>query len=323
MPQSYNSVVALIDKKINESEIFPENPRSLYDPCKYIVSLGGKRVRPAVCLMANELFGEIKEEAWNAAIAIELFHNFTLIHDDIMDKAPLRRGFPTVHAKYGLTAGILGGDAMSIYAYQSLSKVNTNFKKVLDVFNTTAIEVCDGQQMDMDFEVASNVTKKDYIDMITLKTSVLLAASLKIGALIANAPLQDCEKLYEFGKNLGIAYQLQDDYLDAFGTVKKLGKQKGGDIIANKKTYLYLDALEKASPEQYETFMKWESAKDSSAKVTEVLELFNTLGVGDACKLAIHNYADLAFKCLSAVELSDEIKLPLQQLALDLLNRES
>ena len=201
--QSFRSLVQQFEQRIIAPNLFPQQPANLYDPCRYLLSLGGKRIRPAVCLMANELFADIEECSWHAAIAIELFHNFTLIHDDIMDKAPLRRGFETIHSKYGLTAGILGGDAMSIYAYQHLSLVEINFKKVLEVFNTTAIQVCDGQQMDMDFEERNDVSSEEYIQMISLKTSVLLAASLKIGALIAEAPFSDnCDKLYDFRKKL-------------------------------------------------------------------------------------------------------------------------
>lgn len=320
--QSFRNIVQQFEQRIIAKDLFPASPANLYDPCRYLLSLGGKRVRPAVCLMANELFTPIKQETWNAAIAIELFHNFTLIHDDIMDKAPLRRGFATIHARYGLTAGILGGDAMSIYAYQALSGVDTNFKQVLEVFNTTAIQVCDGQQMDMDFEQRDDVTTGEYIEMISLKTSVLLAASMKIGALIADAPADQCNKLYAFGKNLGIAFQLQDDYLDAFGKSSKLGKQKGGDIIANKKTYLHLQAVHAANSDQLQQIDHWLTSENDGEKVPAMLELFELTEADKKCRLAVAHYSGLAFDNLKEIDVNQEKKQYLQELANELLYRE-
>lgn len=320
--QSFRSLVQQFEERIITPDLFPQQPANLYDPCRYLLSLGGKRVRPAACLMANELFSNIEECSWHAAIAIELFHNFTLIHDDIMDKAPLRRGFQTIHSKYGLTAGILGGDAMSIFAYQHLSNVTINFRKVLEVFNATAIQVCDGQQMDMDFEQRNDVSSEDYIEMISLKTSVLLAASMKIGALVANAPEQECEKLYQFGKNLGIAFQLQDDYLDAFGASNKLGKQKGGDIIANKKTYLHIQALQAASEQQKVEIETWLASNDNDAKVTGMLQLFEATDAHKKCRDAVALYSQKAFSNLKEVNVADDRKQHLVLLANELLNRE-
>lgn len=320
--QSFRNLVQQFEEKIIAPDLFPDRPANLYDPCRYLLSLGGKRVRPVVCLMANELFGPIQKDAWDAAIAIELFHNFTLIHDDIMDKAPLRRGFPTIHAKYGLTAGILGGDAMSIYAYQALSKVDSNFKKVLEVFNTTAIQVCDGQQMDMDFEQRNDVQIEEYIEMISLKTSVLLAASMQIGALIANASDEQCAQLYQFGKNLGIAFQLQDDYLDAFGASNKLGKQQGGDIIANKKTYLHLEAVKVANEAQLADIEHWLQSGNNEAKVPAMLAIFQATGSDKKCRDAVQHYSQLAYQFLKELCIPDEKKQNLQSLANDLLNRE-
>lgn len=320
--QSFRNIVEQFEQRIIACDLFPKQPVNLYDPCRYLLSLGGKRVRPAVCLMATELFGDIKEEVWHAAIAIELFHNFTLIHDDIMDKAPLRRGYATIHAKYGLTAGILGGDAMSIYAYQALSRVDTNFKQVLEVFNTTAIQVCDGQQMDMDFEQRNDVSSEEYIEMISLKTSVLLAASMKIGALIANAPQDQCEKLYAFGKNLGIAFQLQDDYLDAFGKTDKLGKQKGGDIIANKKTFLHLQAVNNADKNQISAIEKWLESEEDAVKVPAMLQLFEATEADRKCREAVAYYSNLAFANLTEISAGEEKKQHLMTLAKDLLYRE-
>ncbi|HTN17061.1 MAG TPA: polyprenyl synthetase family protein [Chitinophagaceae bacterium] len=320
--QSFRNIVQQFEQKILSRDLFPKEPANLYEPCRYLLSLGGKRIRPAVCLMANELFGPIKEEAWHAAVAIELFHNFTLIHDDIMDKAPLRRGFPTIHAKYGLTAGILGGDAMSIYAYQSLAGIETNFKAVLQVFNTTAIQVCEGQQLDMDFEARNDVSIEEYINMISLKTSVLLAASMKIGALIANAPAAECERLYAFGKNLGIAFQLQDDFLDAFGKSNKLGKQQGGDIIANKKTFLHLQAVAAANKGQHLEIMQWLDTEEADQKVPAMLRIFEETGADQKCRDAVAHYSDLAFENLTEIALPDSQKEDLRQLAGELLYRE-
>lgn len=320
--QSFRSLVQQFEERIISPDLFPQQPASLYDPCRYLLSLGGKRVRPAACLMANELFTEIEECAWHAAIAIELFHNFTLIHDDIMDKAPLRRGFETIHSKYGLTAGILGGDAMSIYAYQHLSFVETNFKKVLAVFNATAIQVCDGQQMDMDFEQRNDVTSEEYIEMISLKTSVLLAASMKIGALVADASEENCNKIYEFGKNLGIAFQLQDDYLDAFGASNKLGKQKGGDIIANKKTYLHIQALLAANTAQLSEIESWLHSENIAEKVPAMLQLFEATGAHTKCREAVEYYSQKAFKNLEEINVAEEKKQYFHALANELLNRE-
>src|SRR6185436_6706254 len=227
---------------------FPDEPSTLYAPNEYFLKLGGKRIRPVLALMGNELFDEINPDAWYAATAIELFHNFTLIHDDIMDKAPLRRGKQTVHTKYNDSTALLAGDVMLVRAYEYLNKISSAYlSKVLSLFNRTAIEVCEGQQMDMDYESRTNVNMNDYLRMIELKTSVALAASLKVGGLLGGGGERNQNLLYEFGKKLGIAFQVQDDYLDAFGDKNKTGKQVGGDILANKKTFLLIHAMESAS----------------------------------------------------------------------------
>lgn len=319
---SFRELVGLFEQRVSSPDLFPAQPANLYDPCRYLLSLGGKRIRPVACLMAHELFAPVKEEVWSAALAIELFHNFTLIHDDIMDKAPLRRGFATIHAKYGLTAGILGGDAMSIYAYLALSKVETNFREVLHVFNTTAIQVCDGQQMDMDFESRNDVSSEEYIEMISLKTSVLLAASMKIGALVAGASLEEANELYDFGKFLGIAFQLQDDYLDAFGT-PKTGKQIGGDILANKKTYLHIQALDHADSEQKKLINNWLECEDQpEQKIAGMLDLFKATSADKRCRDAAAAYSSKAFESLDKLKLENDKKASLRLLATDLLNRE-
>lgn len=318
---TFTQLVESFENKFIQSLPFPQQPHTLYEPCQYLLQLGGKRVRPVLCLMGNELFEEISEDAWHAATAVELFHNFTLIHDDIMDKAPLRRGQPTVHAKYGLTSGILCGDVMNIYAYEELAKIKQPLHPVLHLFNKTSIEVCEGQQMDMDFELRDDVSIDEYIRMITLKTSVLLACSLKMGALLGGATDGNGDKLYEFGKNLGIAFQLQDDYLDAFGATEKLGKQNGGDIIANKKTYLLLKALENADAVQKDAINNWLS-KDGEGKVTAILNLFRATGADKACTDAVAHYSNMAFDCLEEAAVTSVRKQPLQELAAYLLQRD-
>lgn len=319
--QSFNSLVTRFEERFVSQMPFPQLPANLYDPCRYLLNIGGKRVRPVVCLMAAELFGDINEDAWHAASAVELFHNFTLIHDDIMDKAPLRRGQATVHERYGLTAGILSGDVMCIYAYDQLAMVGRSLPQIMKVFNTTAIEVCEGQQMDMDFETRHDVSIDEYIQMITLKTSVLLGASLKMGAMTGGALGDNANKLYEFGKNLGIAFQLQDDYLDALGDPARLGKQNGGDIIANKKTYLLLKAYEHAGAEERQQLNEL-LAYNGDDKVAKMLRLFAATGAGEACRKAVATYSDIAFKCLEEVAIPSSRKGPLHDLASYLLVRD-
>jgi geranylgeranyl diphosphate synthase type II len=319
--QTFTSLVEQFEKRLSTSLPFPPTPNTLYDPCRYLLTLGGKRVRPVLCLMANELFGDINEDAWRAAIGVELFHNFTLIHDDIMDKAPLRRGNPTIHAKYGLTAGILCGDVMNIYAYEQLAYIKHSLPQILHLFNKTSIEVCEGQQMDMDFEQRNDVTIEEYIQMITLKTSVLLACSLKMGALLGGTTEGNADKLYEFGKNLGIAFQLQDDYLDAFGDTDKLGKQNGGDIKSNKKTYLLLKALQNADADQKKQIQDLLAA-ESGSKVNDMLALFKNTGAHDACREAVSKYSQSAFNCLEEAAVLSKRKEPLFQLAQYLLQRD-
>ena len=319
--QSFTNLVAGFEQRFGTHLPFPQEPFNLYDPCRYLLAIGGKRVRPVVCLMAAELFGDITDDAWHAAAAVELFHNFTLIHDDIMDKAPLRRGQATVHERYGLTAGILSGDVMCIFAYRELASAQRSLHQLMPVFNTTAIEVCEGQQMDMDFETRNDVRIDEYIRMITLKTSVLLGASLKMGAITGGALGDNAGKLYEFGKNLGIAFQLQDDYLDAFGDPAKLGKQNGGDIIANKKTYLLLKAYEHAGAAtrtELDNLLK----ADDAGKVARMLALFAATGAGDACRQAVEHYSDMAFNCLEEVAVPSSRKGPLRDLASYLLVRD-
>lgn len=257
----------------------PSFPATLYDPGEYFLKLGGKRVRPVMCLMANELFAPIHEDAYHVATAIELFHNFTLIHDDVMDKAPLRRGKPTVHAKYGESTALLTGDVMQVVAYEYLNRIRPVYlPSILYHFNTAARQVCEGQQMDMDFEKIESVSLEEYIRMIEMKTSVLVAASLRMGAILNGAGKGNQDHLYEFGRNLGIAFQIQDDYLDAFGDPAKFGKQVGGDIMANKKTFLVIHARQSCSDKQWQALQSLMQGNDPE-RVEKVLTIFKRCGV--------------------------------------------
>ncbi|MGB4724951.1 MAG: polyprenyl synthetase family protein [Sediminibacterium sp.] len=302
---------------------FPAAPASLYEPGEYFLSIGGKRIRPILCVLGNELFSEITEDAWSLATAIELFHNFTLIHDDMMDAAALRRGMQTVHTKYGDNTALLTGDVMLIRAYEKLQTINpAHLPKILSLFNTTAREVCEGQQLDMDFEKMPSVTLDAYIHMITLKTSVLLAASLEMGAILGGATPGNCKHLYEFGKNLGIAFQIQDDYLDAFGDPEKFGKEVGGDIRQNKKTFLLLHALEVATPDQrakLDTLL----ASNGPEKVPQVMELFKACNV-DAWAIELkEKYLQMALANLEDIAVTSTRKTALLSLANYLMQREN
>jgi geranylgeranyl diphosphate synthase type II len=318
---SFKELVTTFEDRFTNSLPFALSPATLYDPCRYLLQLGGKRVRPVLCLMGNELFNEISEDAWHAAFGIELFHNFSLIHDDIMDNAPLRRGQPTVHERYGLTAGILCGDVMNIYAYEQVGNIKNGLPQALRLFNKTAIEVCEGQQLDMDFERRNDVHIEEYLHMITLKTSVLLACALKMGAIVGGGLGDNANKLYEFGKNMGIAFQLQDDYLDAFGDTGKLGKQNGGDILANKKTYLLLTAMERANASQRSDIDELIAA-DNDNKVADMRDLYAATGADGACREAVAMYSQLAFNCLEDVAIPFKRKQPLFELAGYLLMRD-
>ena len=314
-----------LSDKFNEyfsTRHFPVKPASLYDPADYFLRLGGKRVRPVISLMANELFGEISEDAYAVATAIELFHNFTLIHDDIMDKAPLRRGMQTVHEKYNESTALLAGDVMLVVAYDYLNKIDRHYlPRIIQLFNKTAKEVCEGQQLDMDFEQRQSVAYDDYIEMIALKTSVLIAASLQMGAVLGGAGVGNQERLYAFGKNLGIAFQVQDDYLDAFGDPSKFGKQVGGDILANKKTFLMIHALEAGSSSQVRelTDMMHSNPPD---KVKRVLSIFHDCGVDKWAVDLKEKYINTAFEHLEDAAIVSVRKQPLQKLAQFLVQRD-
>ncbi len=270
---------SIIDREI-DSLAHPNSPELLYRPIKYITQLKSKRIRPLLVLIAYQLFDEDIEKALPPAIAIELFHNFTLIHDDIMDNAPLRRGEQTVHKKWNNNVAILSGDVMMINAYQLLEKIDSNcFKEVLAVFSQTAVKVCEGQQLDIDFESNNQVDIADYIKMIKYKTAVLLAVSLQIGGIVAGAGKEEQDRLYNFGLNIGIAFQLKDDFLDVFGNPKLFGKKVGGDILAKKKTFLYLKAMELADISSKDWLEMVYSSNNTEIKVSAVKEVFQKLNV--------------------------------------------
>ena len=300
---------ALTDKL--EEAVRLKEPTQLYEPVKYILALGGKRLRPVLTLMTADFFGDGYERAMNAALAVELFHNFSLIHDDIMDNAPLRRGEDTVHEKWDINTGILSGDVMLILAYQLFEGYEPAlFKELAKLFSKTAVEVCEGQQYDVDFETRDDVTISEYIKMIDYKTAVLVGAAMKIGAIVAGASSGCQENIYEFGRNLGIAFQLQDDYLDAFGDPETFGKQVGGDIIANKKTFLYLTALEKANSEDAATLQHLFSVnpKDASDKIETVKTIFDRSGAAKATVVEIERFTAKANSVLEKIDLSEEQK---------------
>ena len=300
---------------------FPSQPATLYEPSEYFLKIGGKRIRPVLCLLGNELFSDLHPDAFLAAKAVELFHNFSLVHDDMMDEASLRRGQPTVHTKYDANTALLVGDIMVIRAYEYLQPIQSNhLSKILGLFNQTAKEVCEGQQLDMDYAKRTSVSMDEYIHMITLKTSVLLAASLQMGAIIGGAGEHNCSHLYEFGKKLGIAFQIQDDYLDAFGDAAVFGKDAGGDIKQNKKTFLLIRALETANPEQLKTLNALLNS-DPADKVEQVLAIFKACKVDAWAADLKQKYMQEALAHLEAIAVVEARKKPLIDLANYLMNR--
>ena len=307
-------------------EVFSKDrePANLYSPINYILKLGGKRLRPILTLMTADIFNLDYKKALNAALSIEIFHNFSLVHDDIMDDAPLRRGQKTVHEKWDVNTGILSGDAMLIMAYQLFENYDAKiFQALAKLFSKTALEVCEGQQYDVDFETRNDVTIPEYLKMIEYKTAVLVGAAMKMGAIVAEASIKDQNSMYEFGKNLGIAFQLQDDYLDAFGDPKTFGKQVGGDIIENKKTYLYLKTLE-FSTEDDKVILKQlfsSNPEDVANKIITAKQMFESSGSANETKKAIQDYTNKAFSVLETLNISDEKKDLLKEFGLSLMNR--
>ena len=299
------------------------SPHGLYAPIEYILSLGGKRLRPLLALMATEAFGNKPEEALPAALSVEVFHNFTLIHDDIMDQAPIRRGAPSVHNKWNENTGILSGDAMLIQAYQCLEPYqNDLFVKLIKHTSKTALEVCEGQQYDMDFETQKDVSISAYLEMIRLKTAVLVGHSLKIGAWIGNASDQEAQLLYDFGVLLGMAFQIQDDYLDAFGDPKDFGKQVGGDILENKKTILYHEVMKSGNIKEKKELIQWyDTTVKNNQKVIAVKGIFKSSGASIASQKLVTSYTEDAFKKLESLTISQQGKELLIEFGQNLMNR--
>lgn len=305
------------------AKIEVKEPVNLYNPIKYILEIGGKRLRPILALMICDLFGKDSKKALDVALAIEVFHNFTLVHDDIMDSAPIRRGKETVHKKWDENTAILSGDAMLIIAYQCAESYEPIlFKKLMLLFSKTALEVCEGQQWDIDFETRNNVTIDEYLKMITYKTSVLIGAAMQMGAMVANASEEEEKAIYNFGLYLGLAFQLQDDYLDTFGDVETFGKQIGGDIIENKKTFLYLSALEVCNEdERNQLFTLYNSNNFDDEKVEKVTSIFRKNKIDVLIKNEIEKYTEKAFEVLNQLSISDQKKSVLKEFGLDLMKR--
>lgn len=310
-----------------KGKAYGSNPKELYQPIEYIMSLGGKRMRPVLVLMACDFFDGDTAKALHPALAIEMFHNFTLVHDDLMDKAPLRRNQQTVHEKWNDNIAILSGDAMMVCAYQELCKVSEILlPKLLTIFSDTAVKVCEGQQLDMNYEKLTKVSIQQYLKMIELKTAVLLAGALKMGAVIGEAREEDAQRLYEFGKHIGIAFQLQDDILDVYADEKKFGKQKGGDIIANKKTYLLLKAIEMSEGNRYmkEELQQWINAPqfDAKEKVEAVTNIYNFLNVKELARNEMKKQYDSAITFLKDIPVAETKKQALIAFADSLMFRE-
>lgn len=317
----YQDIVA----KAVDKYLFKDKPVELYDPMNYIISHGGKRLRPIMVLMANDMFGGDIKKAIKPALAIEFFHNFTLIHDDIMDEAPLRRNKPTIHTLHGINVGILSGDALMIKAYKFFEDLEPElFKACVRVFTHTGLLLCEGQQYDINFETMDNVTFNDYIRMITYKTGILSASSFEIGALIAGADFKDAKAIFNFGKNVGIAFQIMDDYLDVFGDQASFGKKHAGDIYENKKTVLYLLALENGTEEERKELEYWYSKKtDNVDKIYSVEKIFRRTKVDEKSLHLIQKYNHIAQSYLDKINVADEKKKPFVELANYLLRRES
>lgn len=321
--KTYQQLFELFTSHINEAE-YGKNPKELYEPISYMMQLGGKRLRPILSLMACNLFEENVEKALHAAHAIEVFHNFSLVHDDIMDNAPLRRGKETVYKKWNMPIAILSGDLMMIKATQLLCKTNdTDIRELLDVFNNTAVEVCEGQQIDMNFETQKSVSHEEYLEMIKLKTAVLLGCSLQIGAIIGGANKEDAKHLYDFGINIGLAFQIQDDILDSFGDGSITGKQVGGDIISNKKTLLLIELLDSVHKDDQLLLEKAMENQNDNDKITVVLSLYNKYKIKEFAEGKKEIYLNLAHEHLSKVKIEDSKKVIIIHTAQELMNRAS
>lgn len=304
---------------------YDRKPESLYEPIKYVLSMGGKRIRPTLMLLAYNLYKENPEDILMNACALETYHNYTLLHDDLMDNADMRRGHLTVHKKWNDNTAILSGDSMLVLAFQRMMQCDTkHLKDILDLFTVTALEIGEGQQYDMEFESRNDVKEEEYIEMIRLKTSVLLACALKIGAILADASAEDADNLYKFGEQIGLAFQLQDDYLDVYGDSKVFGKEIGGDITSNKKTYMFINAFNKANDAQREELTRWVSARDfdRNEKVDAVTRLYNEIGIDQLAQDKIAYYFAQSKKFLDAVNVPEEKKEELRKYAQKMMKRQ-
>lgn len=304
---------------------YDRKPESIYAPIKYVISIGGKRIRPVLMLLSYNLYKDNPESILMQACALETYHNYTLLHDDLMDNADVRRGMPTVHRKWDANTAILSGDSMLVLAYQRMAQcAPSKLKPVLDLFTETALEIGEGQQYDMDFERRTDVTEAEYIEMIRLKTSVLLACAMKTGAILADAPAADADRLYQFGEQIGLAFQLQDDLLDVYGDPAVFGKAIGGDIVSNKKTYMLINAYQLAGPSQRSELMRWITAVDfdRAEKVAAVTRIYDELGIRGLCEARINQYFDRASEYLAAVGVDDARKEQLRRFAQEMMHRE-
>jgi len=322
---TFNAILQKIEQEIAQLQ-FTYPPNSLYEPIEYTLSLGGKRIRPALVLMAYNLYKEDVEAAIKPALGLEVFHNFTLLHDDLMDEADKRRGKPTVHKVWNANSAILSGDAMLIAAYQLIGETQPeSLKEVMDLFTVTALEICGGQQYDMEFESRSDVAEEEYIEMIRLKTAVLLACALKTGAIIAHAPQAEAEALYQFGINIGLAFQLQDDLLDVYGDPTTFGKNIGGDILCNKKTFMLINAFKLASEQQKATLNQWinQETFNPTEKIAAVTAIYNELHLKELSENKIQTYYDQAMSCLASLCIPKERLNILIEVCERLMNRQS
>ena len=316
-------------KKVNEAldnVVYDRQPASLYDPIKYVLSIGGKRVRPVLTMLSYNLYKDDPLSIMPQAIGLETYHNFTLLHDDLMDHAVMRRGHETVHKKWDANRAILSGDTMLLQAFERVEDCDpAKLPAVFKVFIQTTLEIGEGQQLDVEFETRNDVTEDEYIEMIRLKTSVLLACACKVGSIMADAPAEDVENMYKFGEKLGLAFQLQDDLLDVYGDPAVFGKNIGGDITSNKKTYMLINAVNRANPAQREQLMKWIDAKefDRNEKVKAVTELYNEIGIRELCEQKIEEYYQKSLVYLAKVNLPEERKAELKAYAAEMMKRQS
>lgn len=323
MIYSSDRLLEMINEAIDEHRCLRQ-PASLYEPISYVLSLGGKRIRPVLMLMAYNLWKDTPADIMMQALGIETYHNYTLLHDDLMDNADLRRGHPTVHKRWNANAAILSGDSMLVLAYQRMAQCKADvLPDVLNLFTETALEIGEGQQLDMEFETRNDVTEDEYIEMIRLKTSVLLACALKIGALMAGASATNADALYRFGEQMGLAFQLQDDYLDVYGDPQLFGKQVGGDIVSNKKTFMLINAFRRANDEQRAELLRWIEVEsfDRDEKVAAITRLYNNIGIDQLAKEKIEYYFEQSIRSLDAVTVDKERKAELYAYAQRMLHR--